>query len=75
MQHHITHIYQIDPQSLRNSTFNLSDTDSHSQAIYRAVNREQRPIAIYQTDQGNANPERRCDFLLHDPERRYAWYI
>ena len=68
-------IAQIESQEINLRCLELEDGDPNCQAVYRGCNEENRSYLLFRTDQGNANPEKRCDYLLIDPGSNLAWYI
>jgi len=75
MSEHITQLDQLWPEKVNFDFLILQDDDPNCLAVYRGENSDGRTFTVYRTDQGNANPEKRCDFLLVDQEMTHAWYI
>ena len=75
MSEHITELGQVPASQTEEAILTLQDDDPNCQAVYRGNNEERYSYTVFRTDQGNANPEKRCDFLLVDAKQQRAWYI
>jgi len=71
----ITRLTKIIPENISDEFIILQDDDPQCLATYRGYNADQRCYTVFRTDQGSANTEKRCDFLLFDSGRHLAWYI